>query len=113
MIEVYKIQASKCTKHEMEIQCRLLDDTGFETRAAGLARAMRGRYAIERKVFYITPEKARDFELLFHAGFVAWRVRNKKGVMDWRYLIDGLKKKFDRKTALVIARVIKQRRVAA
>ena len=61
----YTLTKSTCTINEMELTIHPCDDT----RGADLARAMRGRFARARGVWYMTPARAKKWELLYGAGF--------------------------------------------
>ncbi len=71
----YTLSPSLVTKHEMQLRIPLLDDDGYESRGAILAKALRGRYACEMKCFYLTPKRAQKWETLYRAGFAARQQR--------------------------------------
>lgn len=79
----YTLSPSTQTKGEWSLEIRLLDDAGFETRGAILARALRGRYAREMRRFYFTPGRARKWEALYCAGLTARPADCKGG---WRFM---------------------------
>ena len=67
----YTLSPSTITKHEFALRVLLLAADGRESRGATLAKALRGRYARETHCFYLTPSRARKWELLYKAGFCA------------------------------------------
>jgi hypothetical protein len=79
----YTLSPSTACKGEWSLAIRLLDDQGFETPGALLARALRGRYARELRVFHFTPGRARKWEVLNKAGFTARPADCKGG---WRFM---------------------------
>lgn len=71
MTTPYTLTPSLITKGEICLKVPLLDDRGYESRGATLARALHGRYAPEMRCFYFTPCRAKKWELLYRAGFFA------------------------------------------
>jgi hypothetical protein len=80
----YTLTESLITKDEMSLSCEVLGPDGFETRAAVLARSLRGRFAKEARCFYFTPVRARKWELLYRHGFWASQ-KQIGGAVLWRW----------------------------
>lgn len=107
----YTLTPSAITKHEMALRIDLLNPDGTESRGAILARALRGRYAREDRLFYFTLARARKWEALYMADFSAKSADCREG---WRFLhAAGPKSGMQMKDAMVVARAVNAARPKA
>ena len=103
-MEKYKIETWNRDR-ESQIKIAPLDAQGYDSRGATLAKALHGRWARGSGVFFITPARAKKWEVLFRAGFTAIKVNNNTDPV-WRFVREGFTEKFPLHDAMKIARVL-------